>query len=228
MTDFLEESAATGLSQETPASSTDARTDSPYVRIARSEALFASLLLSSALAVAPAAAVTMRSHRRDELLESSTAPADIDIDLKRETASLFDRGAGVVFEDAVLTEFSRSLIEFVAREGPAAFGAITWYVASHRRSAQAVAEALRWIADVGGNDTLRERWALLRQCLEDASPVIRDSAILGFAAIDDPRAKDVLRKVRHFEPIDELRRLIADVIAQLDRTENASVIENRP
>lgn len=58
--------------------------------------------------------------------------------------------------------------------------------------------------------------------LRDPSPRVRDGAVLGFATLDDPRARPFLYEARDSENVDELRRLIEKVVEQLNATNATS------
>jgi hypothetical protein len=105
----------------------------------------------------------------------------------------------------------------LAMRGQAAFRAIAEYLFSGNAKPDVVSEGLRWLADFNDASTLTQRWAILQQTLKDRSPRVRDGAILGFAALDDPRARPLLVGARQLEQIAELRALIDQVVAQLER-----------
>lgn len=90
-----------------------------------------------------------------------------------------------------------------------------------------VSEALRWLADFRDPATFSQRWSILQQTVRDRSPRVRDGAILGFAALDDPRARPLLAEARNVEQIAELRQLFDKVIQQLDATTHAPIPPNR-
>jgi hypothetical protein len=101
--------------------------------------------------------------------------------------------------------------------GQDAFRAIAQYVFSGSAKPDVVSEALRWLADFNDPSTLSQRWAILQRTLNNPSPQVRDGAILGFAALDDPAARPLLLNARNWEQIAELRALIDQVVAQLGR-----------
>jgi hypothetical protein len=156
--------------------------------------------------------------RRDEVAESSTALTEVDPVLLRTVRDLFEQGASEFFQDGVDSNFSRALLKLLAQHGRKAFQAIAEYVFSGDTKPDVVSEALRWLADFNDASTLPQRWAILERTLKDPSPRVRDGAILGFAALDDPRAKPLLLKARELERMAELRGLIDQVIAQLGRS----------
>lgn len=182
----------------------------------------AGLVLSAALTTGgPVGAFSIadlsRRRRDDVAAESSTAHVDLDPLLLNEIRELFEQGASEFFRDGLHSNFSRTLLRTLAQHGQAAFRAIAEYVFSGNAKPDVVSEALRWLADFNDASTLSQRWAILQRTLRDPSPRVRDGAILGFAALDDPRARPLLLNARSLEQIGELRALIDQVVAQLER-----------
>jgi HEAT repeat protein len=114
--------------------------------------------------------------------------------------------------------FSRALLAIVARHGRTAFQAIAEYLFSGAANPDVTSEALRWLGDFEDPATLPQRWVILQRTLEDQSPRVRDGAILGFAALGDPRARPLLLEAQEAEQIAELRLLIDQVVKNLNPT----------
>jgi len=192
----------------------------------------AAVVLSAALTsggyvgIVPLVADTRK--RRDEIsAESGTAISRYDRELFVQIKELFERNTGEFFHDGMHSAFSRRLLVTLALHGRSALQAIADYLFSGETDPDVVSEALRWLADFRDPSTFAQRWAILQHTLRDPSPRVRDGAILGFAALDDPRAKPILAESRAVEHIAELQRLIDRVIQQLDATENATPAANR-
>jgi hypothetical protein len=113
------------------------------------------------------------------------------------------------------------LVTLLERTGSAGLNAIADYIFSGNRNPDVISEALRRLGETADTIARREKFVILQQSLKDVSPKIRDGAILGFAALDDPRARGILTKADATEILPELKRLIRDVIHQLDRTAHA-------
>lgn len=209
-------------SQADEGASTGLRTDVVGVRLRRPGLFVAALVLSAALTTGgPPGVLSVadlsRRRRDDVTAESSTAAVEIDPLLLNEIRELFEQGASEFFHDGVHSNFSDTLLRTLAQHGQAAFRAIADYLFSGNANPDVVSEALRWLADFNDVSTLSQRWAILRRTLKDRSPRVRDGAILGFGALDDPRARPLLLEARNLEQIGELRALIDQVIAQLER-----------
>jgi hypothetical protein len=149
--------------------------------------------------------------------DSSTASVDVDPTVLQEVTELFDQGATEFFHDGMQSRFSRGLLALIGQHGRRALRAISEYLFSGDAKPGVTSEALRWIADYRDPSTFFDRWAILQRMLKDRSPAVRDGAILGFATLDDPRALPLLMEARRVETINELRRLIDLVLAQLER-----------
>jgi len=181
----------------------------------------AKVVLISALSGSGAFGFTPTFVRRREdgqlIAEASTAETECDPRLLRQIRDLFDQGASEFFQDGIQSHFSRSLLTLLAIHGREAVRAIAKYVSGGRARADVLSEALRHVGDFPDAASAGDRWALLRSALKHRSSRVRDGAILGFAAMDDPEARDVLTEARNVEQVAELRRLIDVVIAQLER-----------
>ncbi len=228
---FINETASTSGQLEPKAEATvETNTSSEGIFSgAKPGRLLASLVLWAALTTAGpvgTAPLYLDVKRREETAaESSTADVERDPELARQVQSIFDQGASEFFQDGMYSNFSRSLLTLLAQHGRAAFRAIAEYVFSGNGNADVISEALRWLADFDDPATLPQRWAILQRTLQDRSPRIRDGAILGFAALDDPRARSILLDSQKSESVPELQRLIQQVIDQLNATDAAAAAQ---
>ena len=156
-------------------------------------------------------------RRPGQMTASSTDVRPVDFQLVHEIRQLFDESAGEFFQDGTHSNFSRRLLRILRERGREAFQAIAEYLFSGKAKPDVASEALRWLADFNDPTTVTERWSILRNSLKDKSARVRDGAIVGFAAIDDPRASKLLLDARDSENIAELRVLIDQVVRQLER-----------
>ncbi len=155
--------------------------------------------------------------RYSSITESSTADEYVDPALVGEVRALFEDGAQEFFEDGMESSFSKSLLMFFRMHGRGAVRAISGYVFSGDAHPDVTSEALRSMADWKDKGTLAQRWHILQRSLHDKSPRVRDGAIFGFANMNDPRALGALSEARSVETVSELRKLIDQVIAQLEQ-----------
>jgi len=139
--------------------------------------------------------------------------------LSREIRQLFDDGAREFFRDGMESSFSRSLLKILHDQGQEAVTAIAGYLLSGSANPEVASEALRWMSDIDDHATFLQRWDLLHHSLHNESARVRDGAILAFANMNDPRALRVLAEARTLEPVAELRKLIDQVIRQLERAQ---------
>ena len=217
-TDFNETTLFPGHKAIQTESSTALPEDTIEVSRRRAKWL-ATLVLGAAMATGPVPSpyTHLYSRRQDEFpAESSTLASAIDPVLLQNVKDLFEKGASEFFHDGMDSNFSRSLLSLLGSRGPDALAAIAEYLSWNEGNPEVVSEALRWVAEVGGPDTLPKRWSILRRGLKSRSPVVRDGAILGFATLDDPRAHSLLLEARESEQIRELQLLIERVAARLE------------
>ena len=217
-----ETSSTSEKSQQKPDPAAAASTLSEHSALMRPGTLLAGLVLWAALTTAgptgTAPVGTYFRRRYDTAAESSTADVERDPELLEQVEKIFEQGACEFFQDGMESNFSRSLVALLTQHGRAAFQAIAEYVFSGSGNPDVISEALRWLGDFDDPATLPQRWAILQRTLMDHSPRVRDGAILAFAALDDPRTRPMLLETQKSESIPELRRLIQQVIDQLNAT----------
>lgn len=138
-------------------------------------------------------------RRQDTIAESSTSSLDVDQSLLQEVTHLFEEGANEIYHDGMYSKFSRELLALLAQHGKLAVRAVAEYLLSGEAKPSVASEAARWLAEDSDATTYLERWTILRELLSSSSPVVRDGAILGFATLDDARARDVLITARQSE-----------------------------
>jgi hypothetical protein len=156
-------------------------------------------------------------RRRDVTAESSTGHYEVDPHLVQEIHDLFERGSYEFFQDGIYSDFSRTLLKLLSQHGRDAVQAIAEYLFSGKAKPDVASEALRWVGDMNDSSTKSQRWHLLSHSLHHKSSKVRDGAILGFAALDDPRAHGLLKAAKNVEQLRELQILIDQVLAQLER-----------
>ena len=228
--ELLAETAATGGSVvlSTTELSATALKDDPFGKGSkRTQLLLAGFVLSVAItggSVFAAQSTPVGRHRREDASESGTALTEVDPALVCHVREIFEQGADEFFEDGMESRFSRALVAFVTQNGRESFRALANYLFSNVVNPDVTSEALRWLGDLGDATTLPLRWSILARTLRHPSPRVRDGAVLGFAAIDDARARPLLEEARETEQVAELRRLMNQV---LDQVTHAAAAQNR-
>ena len=216
----MKDSAWTSLEAEN-ASEINTASTSPSIPRRRTRGLIMATFVLSAMMAVPAgqvqAPMDLWLRRRDEITEGATTEGEVDPILIKRVGEMFEKASDEFFHDGVSSEFSRSLLRFLREHGRDGFRAIADYALLSHAKPDVVSEALRWIGDFDDPDTFAQRWALLEQSLKSRSSKVRDGAILGFAAVDNPKARRLLQQAQQVEKIGELRVLIDQVIAQLER-----------
>jgi hypothetical protein len=191
------------------------------IEASRSRSKFmAAVVLGAVLAAGPMCPPITNFYARrprESSADSSTSAVFADPALLLTVKDLFEKGAQEFFHDGMESQFSLALISMLSVHGADFLSAISEYLFSGEGKPEVVSEALRWLADYGTPETLTKRWSILRHSLKSPSHVVRDGAILGFAALDDPRARNLLLEARNIEEIKELQLLIEHVAARLSR-----------
>lgn len=120
------------------------------------------------------------------------------------------------FADGMESDFSRRLLAAVRKHGNQAMQEISYLVIYGKTSIEVASEALRWLGRIDDFQTYGWRLWLLEKSLSSDSPLIRYSAALGLASMNDPNAIPVINKAISQEACDELR---ADLRVVLDDLE---------
>ncbi|MFV2045346.1 MAG: HEAT repeat domain-containing protein [Anaerolineales bacterium] len=128
---------------------------------------------------------------------------------------LYWQASDEVFEDGVESQFSRSLLDLLAKYGAIAVSALAKLVTDARANEEISAEALRWIGLMDDGSTKKHRLWLLERSLSSPSARIRDGATLGISFMDDPGAAAGLREAIESEQIGELREDMKTALEEL-------------
>ena len=226
--ELYEETASTSLPDASDRTGASAGSSLPAVETNTPKALHPGRRLAAAVLVSfaltsPGAMETvylneLLSRRRNEAAESGTVVADIDPELTRYIRELFEQGASEFFEDGMHSGFSRSLLAAIRQNGRETLRAVADYFLEADASPDVLSEALRWLGEIKDTYTFRERWLILEQSLRHESPRVRDGAVIGFATLDDPRARTLMTEAARTERIAEIRRLMEQVVDQLNAT----------
>lgn len=128
---------------------------------------------------------------------------------------LLQLGEDEVFEDGMLTPFSRGVAVFIELFGREAIRAIREAWISGRFKPEPLAEALRVAGRIEDPETQDQRLLLLAEALNHHSPRVRDAAVLGMASLEDKRALGYLDRAARQENLPELRELILQAMEGL-------------
>lgn len=212
------------IEQTTPKTETSGTSSSPAALTLARQLFFAVALSALSVGSQPLVLPTWRRH--EIVVSAESSHAEVDPILAEQMRQLFERGASEFFEDGMESNFARELLLSVVEHGNAAISAIAEYVFSSAVNSEVGSEALRRLADIEDRRILASRWDLLQRSLKHRSSRVRDGAVLGFAALDDRRALELLKGVETEEPVPELRKLIRKVIEQLDLTNGKTAAQS--
>ena len=173
--------------------------------------------------------VAKKSARRFPYKESTHySVEDSKPNLYAEMQRLFYLAYEEEFEDGYETFFSRSLISLIKKYGNMAVEQLSSNFLNEEINPEIIAEALRWIGRMEHPETYANRRLLLENCLFCDSPYIRDGALLGIAAMNDPDSIRSLKLAIAKENISELCNDMNIVLSQLESDGNGISFENYP
>ncbi|MDE0610550.1 MAG: hypothetical protein OXH77_11670 [Anaerolineaceae bacterium] len=150
--------------------------------------------------------------------DNSTAETEKPEALTEELKRIFFAAREEVFEDGMDSVFSRRLIMFMKRYSRLGIDILSELLILERVNAEVAGEALRYVGYLEHSETHISRRRLLEHCLFGSSARIRDGAILGIAAMDDPKSIPFVEQAVERERISGLKEDIMDVLDQLHET----------
>ena len=119
-------------------------------------------------------------------------------------------------EDGMTGDLGEKIINLVKVHKDLAIHLLAAIIYSKQVPADALSHALRWIGRIKHDETFHERLWLLRNCLKSSSPIIRDGAALGLAALGSHQAIPSLRDAIKNEKLPNLRADLEQVLNQLE------------
>jgi hypothetical protein len=130
--------------------------------------------------------------------------------------NLFTAARQEDFEDGVHTDFSRELVRLIEMVGTPAISVITSIINKEKVNPAVSAEALKWISHIDQPRSYAFRLWLLEKSLQSSFSRIRDAALIGIAAADDPHSIPAIKDAIRCETCQELREDLNQVLSQLD------------
>lgn len=149
---------------------------------------------------------------------NSTKERRRDKELERRITSLFMMSGEEEFESGMISDFSQELCSIIDNHGKDAMEIITYLFLYKEVNSEVLCEALRWLGRIDQVDSHSYRLWLLGKSLESPSIFVRDGAILGIAALDDPCAIPAVHKAIEKETCRELCDDMQAVLQQLEET----------
>lgn len=119
-------------------------------------------------------------------------------------------------EDGMTSDLGDKIIRLVKVHKDLATHLLAAIIHSKQVPPDALSHALRWIGRMKDDKTFHERLWLLRNCLKSSSPIIRDGAALGLAALGSPQAIPSLRQAIKNEKLPSLRLDLVQVLNRLE------------
>ena len=161
---------------------------------------------------------TILEQQTTDWTKSSTVNATKPEALTEELKRIFFAAREEVFEDGMDSVFSRRLVMFMKRYSRLGIDVLSELLILEHVNAEVAGEALRHVGYFEHSETHIPRRRLLEHCLFGSSAKIRDGAILGIAAMDDPKSIPFVEQAVERERISGLKEDIMDVLDQLHET----------
>jgi len=149
--------------------------------------------------------------------QSVTRQSGRDVVLEKEVLRCLDGAAAEELEDGMTADLGSNLTSLVRRFGERAVVAIGAVTSSGKVAPEAISHVLRWLGRMQDPRSFQLRFWLLKRDLISHSPVVRDGAALGLAALGSPLAIAALREAIERERFRGLRRDMQQVLEQLER-----------
>ncbi len=135
--------------------------------------------------------------------------------LRHEMENLFHQYREGRFEEGMSSPFALALHDQIGRLGTAAIDAIQEQIGKNIFPREQSLEALRALAWLQDDSTVRSRRLAIEQFLNSDSGAIRETAILSLGILFEPRAIPALRTALKVEKLPELVNDLKDLIADL-------------
>lgn len=119
-------------------------------------------------------------------------------------------------EDGMTYELGMNVVSVVNRYHELALTTLAESIFGGEISSELASHTLRWLGRIKDPATESSRLRILNRSLRAVSPLVRDGAALGLAALGKREAIPMLRKALEDEPIVSLRRDLEQVLRELD------------
>ncbi len=126
------------------------------------------------------------------------------------------------FESGVESNFSRELFSLISEYSNIAIDVLSNLIITNDIEEEIASEVLLSLGRVDHLATYSFRLWLLEKSLTLSSFMVRDSAALGLAYLDDPHSIPYLKAAIEREEYEEIRKVMKKVLAQLEKTRLAS------
>lgn len=138
--------------------------------------------------------------------------------LDEQIKHVFRTAISTDFEDGMESGFSRTIVAILQEHGAFALESLSTLIREKLVESELVAEMLRWLGSMDDVGTHEERRALLEECLQHSSYLVREGAIGGLSCLEDAASTSAVRHALAVEPHSELAE---DLNILLNDLENA-------
>jgi len=141
-----------------------------------------------------------------------------DEELERRINTLFMISGDEEFESGMISDFSKELCSIINSHDKNAMEIISYLFLYRKINPVVMSEALRWLGRIEQEESHSYRLWLLEKNLESSLIYVRDGAISGVAALDDPSAIPAVSRAIEKETCRELCDDMKAVLEQLEET----------
>lgn len=136
---------------------------------------------------------------------------------ERELLAGLDGMRAEEIEDGMTSALGAIITGSLEKYGGFAMEAVGSIISAEKVDPEIMSHVLRWLGRMKHPESFGSRLGLLRHSLLSSSPVIRDGAALGLAALGSPLAVAALRAAIQREGLPELRKDLEQVLDRLER-----------
>lgn len=137
--------------------------------------------------------------------EDSTAAPVFEAHIAEELEQIIKGGKSERFDEGMDSNFSRKLLDFVARYADTAVEAMIGAYDANAFDSDVLAETLRWLGRIQQPASHEKRRWLLERALTHRFARVRDGALIGLSLLGDPAAAPSVRHALSRERVLDLR-----------------------
>ena len=154
---------------------------------------------------------------REIVAESATSPSETIATIQREVFSSLVEVQAEELEDGMTVSLAEKIVSLLRRYGEIAIMAMNPIISSERLAPEVISHTLRWLGRLKHPESFRFRLSLLKRGLLSSSPIVRDGAALGLAALGSRQAIPALHASIGRERLRGLRRDMQQALKELER-----------
>ena len=132
--------------------------------------------------------------------------------------SLFDDAKREIFADGMDSTYTNKLRYIITHYGNISIGSLEQSLLSDNSNIEIIEESLRLVGNIDDDITYNCRLEFLKHMLKSSNVRIRDAALIGLEAMDDPSAIDNIEKAIDCEKSQIVKANLEMTLKQLKET----------